>query len=83
MISIDEAIALGYENKSLYQILVPKHKFEIQAVKNFIKKNFVNSKLDYVVNDEYFIFLQCNRVRDAKFEIKKLKNGISLIYQIF
>jgi hypothetical protein len=83
MISTDEAINLGYENKHLYQVLVPKNKFEIETVKNFLKRNLENVNLDYIINDEYYIFLQKERIRGSKFQVKKLTNSIKFIYQIY
>jgi hypothetical protein len=83
MISTDEAINLGYENKHLYQVLVPKNKFEIETVKEFLKRNLENVNLDYIINDEYYIFLQKERIRGSKFQVKKLTNSIKFIYQIY
>jgi len=83
MISVEQAINLGYENKHLYQVLVPKHRFEIETVKDFLKKNLENPNVEYSVNDEFYIFLQKERIRDSKFEVKKLRNGIKFIYQKF
>ena len=82
MISTEEAINLGYPNKHLYQVLVPKEKYEIETVKKFLQNNLDNPNIEYTINDDYYIFLQKERVKDSKFEVKKLKNSIIFIYQI-
>jgi hypothetical protein len=82
MLTVEEAINKGYENKHLYQVLVPKHKFEIETVKKFLQNNLDNPNIEYTINDDYYIFLQKERVKNSKFEVKKLKNSIIFIYQI-